>query len=308
MPVIQGKKNHRLHESQSAEDFIARLELEAGSPSLWHPKRFVEAETLEGLVLGGSIPLGIGSSASDVDLIAVVKEPTNLPAAFPTDEAIVYAARRDGGAHVILVSNHVEIDINFVAMSRILAIFDNAQGAGGLPPTSDMRLLARLRRGWVLSANDAFARFIEVLRNNQTINIRCCVATYIYALQSLDDARAALTDNLPLALHLGRLCVEWAMQSYFASLGELYVGDKWLRLLRRGVERSQLISGQALSAQAERLLFPALDLADDRVCEYLRDVGMFALTIKQHIERDPAFRIAFRLCPQIEDPIIEFSQ
>ncbi len=301
MPDTRKKGSHRLHESISAQDFLCRLEREAGSPSLWHPTRFVAADRLEGLVLGGSIPLGIASPASDVDLIAVVRELNDLPATFSRQEALLFAGRREDSAHVILLCNHVEIDISFVAMPRISAIYQAVCCGGAMPPTSDVRLLSRLKRGWILSASLAFAHFLDTLRDDRTVEVRCSVTNFIFALQTLEDAVAALPDNLPLSLHLGRLCVEWAMQAYFASLGELHVGDKWLRLARRGVGRCDSAPDSTLPGQAERLLFPELNLKDEWVVRYLDEVRMFTSRVRSCVEQDPALRLAFRICPQIGD-------
>jgi hypothetical protein len=306
-PIFRRKQKHRLHECKASEDFIGMLETEAGSSSVWHPSRFIEKDTLEGLVLGGSIPLGIASPASDVDLIAIVREPGHVPVTFPSDENVIFSVTQEMGlngtsANVVILSNHIEIDINFVSMPWLLATYSAACSGRSPPLSPEVRLLARLKRGWTLSENSTFKQFLESLRSSHTIEIRCSVSSYIFALKALEDATAALADNLPLALHLGRLCVERAMHSYFAALGETHIGDKWLRLARRGVERSSLATGSTLPARGERLMFPCLNLIDGEVEAYLRKVREFTSQVKLDIERNPAFRIAFRLCPQIEDP------
>jgi hypothetical protein len=295
------KVRHSLHECRTGSEFIERLNVAVGGADAWHPQRFVSHGVLRGVFLGGSIPLGIGSPVSDVDLIAIVDAESSLPRNLPNDRNIVHKSIRTENTSVIMLCRGIEIDINYVTAGRVEVIYERLLREGRLPPVSDMRLISRIRRGWILWSDPDLSTLVAELRSNSAVEIRCCVEAFVFALQLLDDAREALNDNLSLSLHLGRLAVEWAFKAHLATLGELYVGDKWLRLA--GCAKDPFSPGQSyLFAEAERLFFPSRTEAPANTTRYLDEVACFLTAAREQVEQNPAFRVAFKLCPQIENP------
>jgi hypothetical protein len=313
--VYHRKRLHGLHLARSSAEFIDLINAETADSAGWHPGRFVNGQALVGTVLGGSIPVGTATAASDVDLIAFVRASGDVPTAFPRDDDIVFAAYRPhdrfgATANVIVVVNGVEIDTVFLPTDWLRS----AQVAVAAPAAdlsvAEIDIFGKIKRGWALEADADLRQLLGEVRDSSNLEIRTCVSTYVYALKFLEDALAAMADNLPLALYLGRLCIERCFQSYYAANGHVLTGDKWLRLARRDIDRSTPASGPSLYARGERLLFPAFDLDAASVAAYLGEVKVFANAARAAIEGQPAHRAAFRLCPQIDavDAVVSFVE
>lgn len=296
---ISAKAPHDLHLSTSAEDLIEKLDRRLESREAWHPSSFIDAP-LEALVIGGSIPLGIGSPRSDVDVIALVQNERDLPNAAAIRPDVIFRSSREGESHIIVVSGPIEIDINVISMMRIESIFETARRGKGLPPTSDMRLLARLKHGWVISQGASSRDLINKIQNDRTIEIRSALVAYILAYQSFEDAVAAIDDDPILALHLGRMTVDWLMQAYFAALGHLYIGDKWLRLMHRR-NRATLNVDVDVAGEVEDVLFPTLSRSNEGAVAYLNKVASFAVGLRSRMAKDPALGLALRMSRQVDE-------
>lgn len=306
-PSIASKRRHGLHECVLPDEFLHCLEREAGPPTTWHPSGFIRKESLSGLVLGGSIPLGVGTSASDIDLIAVVAEERDVPSSPPRRDGVVFTGVQSNevigrSTNIVVYANDIEIDIVFISLAGINRAEAASYQTSTSPTSPEMTLLARLQRGWLLFSNEDFKQRIASARANQIIPVRCCVSNFVAALKTLEDAAEALNENTLLALHLGRLSVDRAMQAYLASEGLTYLGNKWLRVMAKTLVRNPDQLKAKILHQSEGLLFPTLAPEENGAARYLDEVCDFLSVLKREIERVPAFRLAFQLCPQITDP------
>jgi hypothetical protein len=302
--VFETKRAHHLHLALTAEEFGVHFTQEMQGDPSWHPSRFIPEAALGALLLVGSIPQGIGSPASDIDFVAIVGGEEDLPARFPGDPDIVFAARTGSDrANVVSVRRGLEIDITYITLPGLRTIHEGAVGQGVMPPLSDVKLLAQIRRGWTLQATDTFQSVLKTFRDDPLLDVRSCVRAFVGALKTLEDAAAARADSPALALHLGRLSVERGLGAVQAAEGLVGLGDKWLRLSdQRG--GNQLSCLAEFTAFAEPLLFPSLDRQSSAVEAYLETVTSFLATIKAHIESKPAFALAYRFCRQIDHPQI----
>jgi hypothetical protein len=306
--LYRHKAAHTLYSAASPEEFCRRFAEQTGAEPWWHPSIMLPGGRLKGLVLGGSIPLGIGSAASDIDLIAVLDLPESVPQGFPARDGVVSTTYSGVGtpkafANLVLIDGAVEIDIVFLALERLEEMHRLARRPAGPLNPSDLRLLSMSKHGWVLQDSPNFAAFLEMLRNDHVLVMKATVSKFIFALKALEDARAAVADNAVLALHLGRSCVDWTVQGYYASQGILHLGEKWLRLASapRLAGINQIPAG--LLSRAQHLLFPAFSQDRTEAARYLHDVARFAADVKAFIERNPRLKAAFALSAQVGDPL-----
>lgn len=306
--ILNSKRPNNLYKVSTAEEFSVGMLAWMEGDATWHPAQFVADGALTALLVVGSIPLGIGSCASDVDLVAIVRGTSDLPSSFPADDRIVFAARTGTqSANIVIVSHGLEIDIQFIAMSWLSTTYKAATGNGAMPSLADMNLLGQIKLGWVLAAERKIRSFLVMLQKDRSIEIRSSVRAYVSSLKTLEDAIAARTDNPVLALHLGRLAVERALGAYLAAQGSIGLGDKWLRLDRQATGQDKSAPLFHLFDEAEGLLFPTFDLSENAVRTYLQRVTSFNASVKTQVETSPAYRIAFRVCPQIINPDLLWS-
>lgn len=300
--VFQNKRQHDLHLASTAEQFAETFAGYMQGTDSWHPSAYLPARAMCALVLVGSIPLGMGSPVSDIDLVAIVSNRKHLPASFLGDPEIVYAARTGSDStNVVAVRSGLEIDITYITLSWLKSTHRSIASPGSMPPPSDVSFLAQIRIGWPLEVADGFRSMLKKLSDDPLIDVRSSVRSFVGALKTLEDASAARADSPVLALHLGRLAVERGLRALQAAEGLAGLGDKWLRL---GSRQERLRSPVAYFISiAEPLLFPPHDLRSRAVEAYLDNVTSFIATIRAHIETKPAFTVAYRLCPQIVESV-----
>ena len=304
MSVVDRKKSHSLHLCKTPAEFLASFERTAGQTVAAFVERFASADRIAASLLVGSIPLGIGSSASDVDIVALIDDASALrdETRIEDDENIVFTGRSDDQttalvlAEVIAFLGGVEVHLEFILASRVGEWAKQATESRVSLAAQQVRILGRVKTGWVLSSRESSDGVCGALMRDNSLEVHCAVTSFVYALQDLEDARVALAGNVPLALHLGRSCVERCFAACFATKGFAHLGSKWLRFLKTADE-----SLRGLADAGVPLLFPSLG---DRASaeSYLNDVAELTALARDVIQRDTAFRVAFRMCPQIYDP------
>lgn len=308
MNVAEQKKSHAFHLCPTAEAFLDQFERAAGRPLSAFVGRFAVSDRVAACVLVGSIPLGIGSSASDVDVLVLIDGADALrdqPRGLDDDEDVVFSGRSDDtsalvAAEVIAMIGGVEVDFEFIVGDRVREAARRVTRSRVALAGQEIRILSRLKTGWILQSRSAIDDVCAALRADQSLEVHCAVTNFVFALQDLEDARAALPGDVALALHLGRSCVERGFASYFATKGYAYLGSKWLRLLRAPDAALRPLASVGLG-----LLFPTLDDGAAQVEGYLADVAGFLAVTRDAIQTgtaDKVFRVAFTMCPQVYDP------
>ena len=264
-------------------------------------------------MLVGSIPLGIGTSSSDVDIIALIDSPNIvLNRGTKLEQHIFFSVQSTETKRSVAVAflQGVEVDFLFVSSDCIKATFEASRGSRDSLTSSEIELLSRVKTGWILFQTSLFERASTALRSDNSLEVHCVVEYLVAAFKELEDAVAALSDNLDLAVHLGRNCVHWCFQAYFASQGYAIVGGKWIRFIT--VKSNGLVKPQndfaPVSALGLSLFYPIRSKNQHEVVRYLSEVSGFFVQMRTLIEREPIFRIALTLSPFVDDPNVRLFE
>ena len=258
-----------------------------------------------GIVLGGSLPLGLGTATSDVDLLVLLDNPDGETLTKPSARTgVVFAGRAaEGGGGVAcgeVVAFIEGIEVNCQLLSAVSVEHASrriARAQIALTPY-EIGLMSRLKTGWTLERTATFDARCAPLLGDEALELHSAVWYLVGAMQDLEDARAALADCTPLALHLGRSAAERGVLAYFASRGIAYIGAKWLRAFEpaQAAGRVGVLAGDFPGGrEALRILFPSFPDA----ASYVERVAAFVADLRRDIETLPACRIAIALCPQL---------
>jgi hypothetical protein len=290
-----------LHESRDPRDFLSRLERCSGRSldDLLDP--IVPAEGREAVLLAGSIPLGIATELSDVDLVVVARglarDLSNGRAS--ADVTSLYSADYSSGGSDAVLANHVlkagnaEIDVLVLLASGLDALIARVAGSRVALSAHHLELLGRLKYGWVLS-NGEERPALTGLRRDNALELHCGTRAFVTAVKALRHSGRALPGEPLLAAHLSRHAVEKGFEAYLSSRGYVALGLKWLRFVRRRTAVDPEL------AEVARLGLPLLFPDPDDAAAHLERARGFLAQVRERIERDLAFRLAFRMCPQIE--------
>lgn len=306
--------HHSLHTCRNKDDFLAGFQKTCGCQIVAVISQFVPLEFVSGAVLVGSIPLGIGTEMSDIDIIVLlasadqvdwIEDATRGPA------EIVFAGKAAGeGGHLavgeaVVLLNGVEVNLQFVLGPRVKETSDRL-AVGRISLTqADVMVLSRLRTGWLLIRSPNLPSDDAAQLVDEALDVHWAVTMLVFALGDLEDARAALADDRVVVYHLGRTAVEKSFTAYFASRGHAFIGTKWLRFLRLQLERGG--DGEddrdlrALSSAGMSLLFPTPLNDPTAAADYLESVAAFYGNVRTRIERHVTYAAAVALCPQIYD-------
>jgi hypothetical protein len=184
--------------------------------------------------------------------------------------------------------------------SQLLASIDAAMSLSG----HTAQILSRIKTGWMLTETERVRRACEELLQGRALEIHCAVRYLARGLCDLEQAREALSDDLTVALYLGRSCVQAVLSACLAGQGYVYVGNEWVKMLTRvanTTDSTATSTPTALLKQGIALLFPTLADTTDRVRDYLKTVAEFVGECQEHMESDPAKRVAVQRLPQLHE-------
>ena len=300
------KRTHRLHAASGPDDFQRRFEREVGRPVSAFVDEVASPPGVLATILGGTIPLGIATTASDIDLIVVVESREAARENQVGTNGIIFNGEWPGDefalTNIVLDVPPVELDVVILLAPGVRELTERLERGNVSLSRHQIVFLSRLKTGWLLQRQDEFATAHERLCQSNALELHCAVRQAVIATKALSGARAALEDNVPLALHLGRVCVESWFEAYLASRGYAFLGVKWLRFLARHQHSGEPGSRALLDEVISRgipLMFPMLEHDAAHANRYLQDVAEFANLAKRLIASEPAFRIALELAPHI---------
>ncbi|GLZ50076.1 hypothetical protein Acsp06_62610 [Actinomycetospora sp. NBRC 106375] len=300
------KRKHSLHASRNAADFSARLVAETGATPSHLVRRFVGLEHPKEIVLAGSIPQGVGTEVSDVDLLVITDASQYGDRSPETQADVVYSGLVLGEESPVVLSTvalaaGVEIDFAVVDADRLAALIRRLSSESLLLTAPQIQLLSGVKSGWPLIEPDRTTPHAEGLTND-SLEIRCTVRYYVAALKALEDALAATQDDERLVWHLSRLCIERGFRAYFASVHHPHLGDKWLRFmshhLRSPDDRKAARFRDVAQRGSELLMRGGGD--PDRCDEHLRDVREWLDSLRGLLAEDLRYGVALRLSPQLD--------
>ncbi|WP_437907375.1 nucleotidyltransferase domain-containing protein [Sorangium sp. So ce327] len=300
---------HRLHAASDAAVFRSRFEAATGRTIDAVLSDFVDPAGIVLIALGGSIPLGIATEASDIDLLVLLRSPDCLRMPRAGTPHVLFAGNYASSdelaiATAVVRSSNVEMDVQFLLTEKISQLLGLLKTSRVALSFQQRQLLARLRRAWPLSPEAWPSAVVDL--PDESFDIHCAVQSMITSYRSLVDARVAAEDSFWLALAMGRHSVEKAFEAYFASRGYSYLGLKWLRFLERrwsdmtGVERGRLPAPVAV--RGRELLFPVA--APEEVLGYLTRVEELVGDVRRVLDSNLRFRLALDVSPFVARPRI----
>ena len=296
---------HRLHECKSADEFRPCFEEATGCLVENIADHIVRHTAPKAIFLAGSLPLGMGTSGSDVDLIVLIDTKdaqVSRERLANTDQDLEFV--NDGDmllSGISLTLRHgIPVEVQVVLTSAVAAVYRRLRRRGPDLTETEIRTLGRLATGWLLWQSERYMEDSGVDLTDPSLSIYCATRSFVFALlQRSKAARALEQRDIPLSLHHARTSVEESYLAYFASEGLPHLGSKWLAKIGHAYDAPQRIAEHPLLTQGIRLLFPTLSSSLTEASQYLREASEFIMSMRSLIERRVRFRIAFNACPQI---------
>jgi hypothetical protein len=297
------KCRHALHACSTAGEFLAKLEpLVGGDLSAFLRERVPGLDVFSAWLVG-SIPAGVATALSDIDILVCV--PAATPLRFPRmrgQAGMLFSgeqlARRDALqlGDIVVLAEGIELDVSVITQEGLAALSEQVQRGGSGLTSQQILILGRVLRGWSLTDPSPLHATLASLRESRVLDIHCAVRCLVGAHKHLEDARAALDDVPLLASHLARAAVEKCFEAALAGDGELAVGTKWLRRAAAIAQRpgAQGKTMAALRGQGEPLLFPTDVQGAAMAGAYVEAVQRFFRHVVDLVSRDVAIRIAIR--------------
>jgi hypothetical protein len=266
----------------------------------------VTESAAKAIFLVGSLPLGMATSGSDIDLIVLIDERTDLVnpdgAIANNDRELTFINEADPLLAGMFLTERagIYLDIQVAITPTIHQIQSRLRRRGPELSDSEVRTLGRLGTGWLLWQSEGYLQRHALTLNDPALAVYCCTKNFVSALIHRRKALKGLElDDLVLALQMGRSSVEHAYIAYFASEGLPYLGPKWPAQIGGARGAAERLRRHPLLAEAIPLLFPTYDPSRAAAAQYLREVGDFLAAMQALIEQKMLFRIAFNACPQI---------
>lgn len=297
---------HTLHNCRSPEEFRPRFEAATQCPVQRVADHVVTATAPKAIFLVGSLPLGMGTSGSDIDLVVLIDDRTALlkgaASIANSDQQLEFSSDHDpllAGMFVTL-ENGILVDLQVVITPMIGSVYGRLRRRGPELSEGEIRTLGRLSTGWLLWQSEGYLEQSGVVLKDPALEVYCCTKDFVAALINRRKAVKALDlGDIPLALQLARSSVEWAYLAYFASEGMAYLGSKWLAQIGHAHGAADRVRQYPLLEQGVPLLFPPYEPSPARASGYLQLVSEFLASMRALIEQKVLFRIAFQACPQI---------
>lgn len=303
---IVAPAQHALHECRTVERFRTDFEAATGCSVERVADHLVEATAPKAVFLVGSIPLGMGTSGSDIDIVVLVDDRTMLAKGIErvanSDQQIELSSENDmlmAGTSMTLKQG-ILVEVQVALITTIHQIYRRLRRRGPELSEVEIRTLGRLNTGWLLWETAGYLQRSALDLHDPSLAVYCSTRSFVSALLQRSKAGRALgRSDIPLALHHGRLSVEDAYLAYFASEGLPHLGSKWLAQIGHAHEAAQRVARHPLLTEGVSLLFPSLSLTVAEASQYLRDASNFVISMQRLIEQRMRFRIAYAACPQI---------
>ena len=298
--------SHTLHECRTAEEFRASFEAATGRQVQQVADDLIPSAMPKAIFVAGSIPLGMGTRGSDVDIIVLIDDRDtfiqgNVPIA-NNDQEAKFCNEVDSLLAGTFLKLHagILVDMQVAITPAIHSIYSRLRRRSPELSETEIRILGRLRTGWLLWESEGYLQQRTVNVNDPTLPIYCCTRNFVTALTHQRKAAKALElHDVHLALQLGRAAAEMAYLAYFASDGLVYLGAKWLAQLGFARGARERVTRHPLLQHGVRFLFPEFDSTETDTARYLQEIKEFVIAIRGLIEQQVIFRIAFETCAQI---------
>jgi hypothetical protein len=297
---------HGLHQCRTAEEFCTRFAATTGSTVQQVVNDLIPSASPKAVFCVGSIPLGMGTRGSDVDMIVLVDRKEALANGKETTVNNRQRASFSNDTDALLAGTFLQlhagvlVDIQVAITPAIRDVYTRLRRRSPELSETEIRILGRLRTGWLLWETEGYLEQYSIKRSDPTLAIYCCTRNFVTALTHQRKAAKALElHDVTLALQLGRACAEMAYLAYFASEGLMYLGVKWLAQLGFARGAAERRARHPILDEGLQLLFPAFQSTEAEATRYLQEVGEFLGSVRGLIEEQILYRIAFKACVQI---------
>jgi hypothetical protein len=303
------RRSHSLHRCTTPAEFVERFREETGQAPHEFVRSVVENADIEAVIVGGSIPFGVATAISDVDLMVLLRsgQPrlAEVDAGHKLHNARYVGESRLVSDEVVLLVGGIEVEVQLMRSDQVLALGEALRRGGAVFTPLELILLARVKRGWVIEEDEGFRARHSALMEGRFLDLYIALREYAGALKETEDAWAAAAELPVLALYLGRAAVDKVCCFILALCGYPSIRSKWIRLVESGRIGAESPRAHALLGRGIRLLFPSAP--SERASEtarYLDEVVAFMGDAKAFAEEDRLFAIAFAQSRQIYDPAL----
>jgi hypothetical protein len=298
---------HSIHECCNAEEFRVQFAASTGLSVREITHQFIAPTAPKAVFLVGSLPLGMATPGSDVDLIVLIDNRTALAEPHPggvknTDQRLAFSNENDlmRSGEFLTVVNGVTVDVTVAITSGVKDVYRRLRSKGPQLSENEVMTLSRLSTGWLLWESEAYLECHALRLDDPVLDVHCSTTNFVSALGFRHKGLNALNQaDILLSLHLGRSSIELAYLAYFASEGLSYLGAKWLAQLGRARGATERLARHPLLREGIRLLFPAYVSDPTEAACYLQAVSGFLTSMRGLIEQKTLFRIAYNTCPLI---------
>ena len=297
---------HSLYECRTAEQFRSAFEVATGCSVEQVANHLIDPLAPKAVFLVGSLPLGMGTSGSDIDLIVLIDSRTALVStdqhAANSNQHLEFSSDTNTllPATSMSLKKGILVEVQAALTPTIHDVYCRLKHRGPELSEVEIRTLGRLSTGWLLWETEGYLSRSGIDLRDPSLAVYCSTRSFVSALLQRSKAGRALErQDIPLALHHGRLSVEDTYLAYFASEGLPHLGSKWLAQIGHAHEAAQRISRHPLLIQGMHLLFPVLSTSVAETAQYLRHASDFVQAMQSLIEQRVRFRIAYAACPQI---------
>jgi hypothetical protein len=302
------KRHHSIHESKTPDQFCLAFEAQTNCSVRQIADAFIMPNAEYETFLVGSLPLGLGTGLSDIDLIVLIdSREALLEQALRTKNSRSFVSFSNdanplSAGHLIYLVNGIEIEMNFILRPNVLGILKRLRAQGPELTEDEVLILGRLRTGWLVTKSPKCPYDDDSLLSDRTFDVYCATRAYVFAEKFLEKARKCASEgDLLQSMHLARIAVEKSYDSFFASRGFPSLGVKWLQFLRQNSFMPSANSTGSLTVFKDNvwLLFPDSRMSGSALTGYLDAVHGFVARTRDVIEEDRLHKIAFSVCPQI---------
>jgi hypothetical protein len=268
--------------------------------------QFVATDASKAIFLTGSIPLGMATHGSDIDLIILLDSRDALleknAASRNTNQCLAFSNESEPlrAELFITVMRGVTVEVAIALAPAVKQVYHRLRSKGPELSENEMMTLGRLSTGWLLTQTSGYLDRSKISLTEAALFVYCSTRHFSFALiYRLKAARALELGDIPQALYLGRLSVEMAYLAYFASEKLPYLGAKWLAQIGHARGAAERVQRHPLLREGVPFLFPALEPDAGAAKHYLTAASAFLISMRKLIEQKTLYRIAFQACPQI---------
>jgi hypothetical protein len=189
---------HTLYECRTAGEFRTRFEATTGRRVQQITADLLERGTPHALFGVGSIPLGMGTRGSDVDLIVLVD---SKEAVSNGTESTVNDSQRASfvnetdalvAATFMQLQEGVLVEVQVALTPAIRSIYARLRRRSPELSETEIRILGRIRTGWLLWETEGYLERNSINWNDRALPVYCCTRNFVTALTHQRKAEKAL--------------------------------------------------------------------------------------------------------------------